>query len=661
MVEASPIDDDLVRRLEAAFTRHAGGDQKIDLPDLKKALGLRSDYLAGRVLAAFDENRDGSISREEFVAAVRKLVFGTSREKLAFAFKVHDHDGDGFLDREELHRMIALSLAESDVAHRSTQPPEHLVMRLLAAADGDRDGKLSFTDFEAAVATRPELLAQMTRSEAIWIAPNEDLLLEIDGKPGRSPGAVRRLLENRGLEIFFLGLWLGANVGVVAWSMIWGRSFETADPAMQLGRALGACLDLNAALVFVPMMRRLLTWVRGSVLGRVLPLDASVTFHKTVGHVLFGLSIAHTAAFVVAYSWGHAAQGALGVFGTPRGLTGGLLLGVFAIMWVFALGFIRRGKRFEIFYFTHLLYLAWLGLAIAHAPRLVVFAGVPFLGFVVEQILRWRRRRPASLIATAHPLRSGVTRIELPRPPGFDYHAGDFAFLRIPAIARHEWHPFTISSAPEAENVTFHIRTLGNWTSALRRLAEARGKAKEMEAFVDGAYGSPSAHIFQSRHAVLIGAGIGVTPFASVLASIEQREKAKDRTSTLEKVHFFWLNRDQYSFEWFRALLSRLEERDERGLFDFHLCMTGARVGTTSFGLELARELMHAAGRSDIVTGLRTKTHFGHPDWEEMLKPIAKKHAPAKVDVFFCGPHGLAKKVERACHRLGMSFREERF
>ncbi len=27
--------------------------------------------------------------------------------------------------------------------------------------------------------------------------------------------------------------------------------------------------------------------------------------------------------------------------------------------------------------------------------------------------------------------------------------AGDYVFINIPAIAKFEWHPFTISSAPE--------------------------------------------------------------------------------------------------------------------------------------------------------------------------------------------------------------------
>ena len=40
---------------------------------------------------------------------------------------------------------------------------------------------------------------------------------------------------------------------------------------------------------------------------------------------------------------------------------------------------------------------------------------------------------------------------------------------------------------------------------------------------VDGPFGSPSSNIYRAEHAVLIGTGIGVTPFASILQSIAFR------------------------------------------------------------------------------------------------------------------------------------------
>ena len=41
-----------------------------------------------------------------------------------------------------------------------------------------------------------------------------------------------------------------------------------------------------------------------------------------------------------------------------------------------------------------------------------------------------------------------------------------------------------------------------------------------MQCFIDGPYGTASREIFETEHAVLISAGIGVTPMASILQSI---------------------------------------------------------------------------------------------------------------------------------------------
>jgi predicted ferric reductase len=373
----------------------------------------------------------------------------------------------------------------------------------------------------------------------------------------------------------------------------------------------------------------------------------------------------HVAAFTVAYSRGHARTSLEHLFlGTERGATGTALLATFAVMWIFSLGVIRRSQRFELFYVSHFLYVAWIALIIAHAPSFLVGAAIPLVAFGVEQALRLARRGKGTKIIATEALRSGVTRLELEKPPQFEYDPADYLFLRIPEIAVGEWHPFTISSAPEHHTLTVHVRSLGNWTSALRRLAEDREtnrRTDALTAYVDGPYGSPSAHIFQAKHAVLIGAGIGVTPFASVLESLVRRASGQGHSSKLERAHFFWLNRDQYSFEWFRELLAELEKVDTGALLDIHLCMTGARTGATALGLELAREVLHASGRSDLITGLRTHTHLGHPDFEHLLGELKRRHAPDVIEVFFCGPPGLARKLRRTCENLQMPFREEQF
>ena len=166
------VDVALLAALDRAFAKHAGADARIDAAELKRALGLRGDYLARRVLARFDRDGDGSVSRDEFLSGVRAVVFGSERERLSFAFGLHDHDGDGAITREEVSRMVAMALAESGVEPRGAQSPERLAAAMVAHADRDRDGRVTYAEFEAALRARPALLRQMTRSEALWLAPS---------------------------------------------------------------------------------------------------------------------------------------------------------------------------------------------------------------------------------------------------------------------------------------------------------------------------------------------------------------------------------------------------------------------------------------------------------------------------------------------------------
>jgi predicted ferric reductase/Ca2+-binding EF-hand superfamily protein len=645
--------------MERSFAGLAGTAGAIDAGHLQQALGLRAEYLARRILALFDVDGDGWIQKDEFLEGVRKWVLGTPRDKLSFAFRLHDHDGDGRLDRLDLTRMVTLALAEDDVSTPGAKV-ERLVTALLSTADANRDGHISFEEFETAVARHPHLLDQMTRDEARWLCPNEDLLARAEEGRG---GQGARWSEAGWRPAVFVAVWALASILLLVLGMLpKAHTGRSVDFVSQLGRATTAPIELNAALILLPMLRRLVTWVRRTWLGRALPVDDAISFHRLVGHTLFALCAVHGAAILIGY--GRSSHPFLAQLANQRAMTGTVLLGVFAVMWVCAWQVVRQ-RSFEVFYATHMLYVAWFVLAIAHAPGILGAAAVALIGLAFEHTVRVARRAKKTAILELSPLRSGVTRLLIRRPPGFDHSAGDYLFLRIPDVARHEWHPFTITSAPESEALTVHARSLGNWTAALRRRAETQtrsGAAHELVAHVDGPYGSPSGHVFESRYAVLVGAGIGVTPFASILESIVLRANGRgERPSTLRKAHFVWVNRDRYSFEWFAALLAELERIDGAGVLTVDLWMTGGRAGLMSAALELAREMEHAAGERDVFTGLRTKTHVGHPDWNAILQAIATSHAPEKVDVFFCGPPGLGKLVRRASARAGMRFRDEKF
>ena len=42
-----------------------------------------------------------------------------------------------------------------------------------------------------------------------------------------------------------------------------------------------------------------------------------------------------------------------------------------------------------------------------------------------------------------------MTHLVIKRPQFFHFKPGDYVYINIPEIAKYEWHPFTISSAPE--------------------------------------------------------------------------------------------------------------------------------------------------------------------------------------------------------------------
>ena len=190
-------------------------------------------------------------------------------------------------------------------------------------------------------------------------------------------------------------------------------------------------------------------------------------------------------------------------------------------------------------------------------------------------------------------------------------------------------------------------------------MADDRAALEEVVVNIDGPFGTPSRSIFGARHAVLVGAGIGVTPFASVLESMVARAYAGE--NQLEKLYFFWLNRDSRSFEWFAELLLKVEQTDHRQLVDIQICMTGGRGNVAALALNLARNLSHEIGKPDWVTGLRTQTRVGVPDFDSELSAIAARHAPEPVDVFFCGPPGLGRKLSASCRRLALRFHQEVF
>ncbi|CAF1293744.1 unnamed protein product [Adineta ricciae] len=511
-----------------------------------------------------------------------------------------------------------------------------------------------------------------------------------------------------------------------------------------------------------------------------------------------------------------------------------------AIFYIMCLPFVRKSGHFQVFYWCHMLTLPWLIIMLLHGPRFWKWLAVPGGLYAIEKIRRYHQsrsnKRGETFIMEAILLPSQVIHLVINKPRKFTYKPGDYIYINIPAVASFEWHPFSISSAPEhKDSLWLHVRACGHWTrrvydlfrtklqqdhgvsldenshinlrtsmrsrmsktyiSELRgsnpdeselpanfnkanrlfrssvrasedirpkcssvslpqvrfqsklspschssitlydrsnlhstntstltterrnevpvseepreslpktknhltvptnddhclrtsntpsmndepqdyafndsRLSDALGYLRmyqnhnriqmntlqfndreDLQILIDGPYGAPSQHIFEAEHAVLIAAGIGITPFASILQSIMCRyrnlrhkcpncdyiwDNPQDDQPFVKKVDFIWVTREQRSLEWFISLLARMEieqqhlqqNSDKGPLLEVHLYVTSAKSAADlkALNVYLSLDLIGRENTTncDAVDGLRQRTKHGRPDWDQVMKLI---------------------------------------
>ncbi|CAJ1431704.1 unnamed protein product, partial [Effrenium voratum] len=327
-------------------------------------------------------------------------------------------------------------------------------------------------------------------------------------------------------------------------------------------------------------------------------------------------------------------------------------------------------------------------------------------------------------------------------PQGFAYQAGQYILLGW----KGEWHPFTLTSAPEENCISVHIRAPNtlDWCSALRKRltetapgqaaglketkppkaprvfeyskhtlpnshivynvpkvspAEAEGETgadprllgrnasgKVLEPArsgmtmisrpapgmlpeeavvlqVTGPFGAPAQKVWGFDTLMVVGAGIGVTPFASILRSVQlrarQREtimsaatrpsawrnmvknEAEDSRASLQKlvedlvvipkkIYFYWICRGQEEFDWFCDLLADAAEGPHAGIVDITLFLTG------EIELSQVKKLPCASGQ-----------FFGRPNWGRIFKQNREKHQGEHVGVFLCGSPIIGEELSR--------------
>ncbi|XP_034253300.1 EF-hand calcium-binding domain-containing protein 1 [Thrips palmi] len=119
---------------------------------------VTEEVLMDRIFCAFDRCNDGVIRMDEWVCGLSVFIKGDTEERMAFCFRVYDLNSDGFISREEMFHLLRNCLVKQPQDDDPDEGVKDLVELALKKLDYDKDGKVSFKDFQSAVKDEPLLL-----------------------------------------------------------------------------------------------------------------------------------------------------------------------------------------------------------------------------------------------------------------------------------------------------------------------------------------------------------------------------------------------------------------------------------------------------------------------------------------------------------------------
>lgn len=388
-----------------------------------------------------------------------------------------------------------------------------------------------------------------------------------------------------------------------------------------------------------------------------------------------------------------------------EGVTGIIMVVLMVIAFTLATPWFRRNKLnlpkplkrltgFNAFWYSHHLFIIVYTLLIVHGIKLYLtkkwyqkttwmYLAVPMVLYACERLTRALRSsiKPVKILKVAvYP--GNVLALHMSKPQGFKYKSGQYMFVNCAAVSPFEWHPFSITSSPGDDYLSVHIRTLGDWTrqlktvfsevcqpapageSGLLRAEGGNNSAGFPKILIDGPYGAPAQDYKKYDVVLLVGLGIGATPMISIVKDIINNMKSeennlesglkvnnnnKNSSFNTRKAYFYWVTREQGSFEWFKGIMNEVAEMDEKSVIELHnYCTSVYEEGDARSALiAMLQSLHHAKNGVDVVSGTRVKSHFAKPNWRQVYKRIALHHPDSRIGVFYCGAPALTKELRQ--------------
>jgi len=441
--------------------------------------------------------------------------------------------------------------------------------------------------------------------------------------------------------------------------------------ALYPARGAAGVILVCSALILLFVAYHSISKVSRLLNGSVHVITHNIEFHMYLGMAIVFFSAIHTVCWAVCFMYQETAtqdqwdalEGEINEeWDSPPsqwdlhlslpGITGWIMMLCLVLM-----GFTsrdkQRKKRFNVFFNVHHLYVVFFACLLLHGsaryvaePKAWKFISFGLVVYALDKlygVCQRNRSREMVIQQSDDFSKTGTVRVDVKlerKHP--ENHLAQWVWVNVPEISCTEWHPFTIANADKT-TATLQIQDNGDWTHRLFEL----GNAKESltRCFVEGPVGCLGSQFLKYKYMVLIGTGVGVTPYACIIDWIMRRFQ-EGKEIPFEKVYFIWSIRDQKAFQWFGELCQELHRKWDG--FELKVFLTSRDANNVS---ALGYNMLARSTRKLSLKGVGqnpTEFQIGRPDYPQIFSDIRDVH-PNKEDevgVFFCGPKPVSSVLE---------------
>jgi len=330
-----------------------------------------------------------------------------------------------------------------------------------------------------------------------------------------------------------------------------------------------------------------------------------------------------------------------------------------ALIFLTSLRLVRR-RAFELFYYTHFLFLVLVAGGLYHAAYGPEFLLPGLILWALDRAVRFYHNfRSTALTEVTHCF-GDVTKLKFEGMPTTT--AGQIAWVQIPSVSFVNWHPFTIASAPGDKVGTIAIRALGGYTNKVQRLSVNEGSkeseqaglnrsalAGQIKIRLDGPYGVEPVQWTQYPVVLLVAGGIGITPGISIASHIVKQAARGGLVGGERHIHLLWSVGDIQHACWFEKELKSIASLASRPdvlvslSVSIHVTSRSASTQRPRAGQE-----EHQLGGAMIKYDGPGQVHDGRPNIMQWFQHVKEMRPGFDAAVSLCGPPSLIADARKA-------------